>query len=381
MTDTKEMASPWQDFIDGQLLALAEQDELVGTFAGDVRRNVLRDLLDTLAGQGVSVDVHDVDLAPRSTHCWEPAHQRVPPTDHSCLTCCAHPEHDDQMTEVVREPLDICDILAQWASAADVASPRAGTGWLAVGKSDLLARLVYGGERGPSQTPCPVHKGHWAGVHFGWPGSGGEESEMLRKWWDAGCRCATHKGSAGTTGWNPDEHCCADMVKAERDESREIAEGDVRPHRYSPDSMAMGDCKRCDHVADSPLHAPVGSEPRENDDDQMAPEGALEQALDQAAPKEEVRTPNDRLGESVIAALQARGNDYGPDAVHRIIEAIEDGFALRRLPDGWRVIRKGDRLSVWDDGPRRTTACGIGTTLSEALREAEPVIETLEEER
>ena len=133
--------------------------------------------------------------------------------------------HNDRLRN--REPLDICNVLAQWAEAAEVSSPRAGIGRLAIAKSDLLNRLIYGGERGPSQTPCPVHEGHWSGCHFGWPGAENvgfmpsgfgaiigspprEVEPMLQEWWDAGCRCATHKGSTCTTGWNPDEHCgCA----------------------------------------------------------------------------------------------------------------------------------------------------------------------------
>ena len=117
-----------------------------------------------------------------------------------------------------RAPLGICNALAQWAGVANVSSD-AGTGYLAVMKSDLLHRLIYGGERGPSQTPCPVHKGKWSGCDFGWPGSEwvnakGERtpvdiSPRLQEAVDAGCRCATHKGSGCTTGWNPDEFCCA----------------------------------------------------------------------------------------------------------------------------------------------------------------------------
>jgi hypothetical protein len=117
----------------------------------------------------------------------------------------------------VREPLDICNVLVEWAKAADVESPRAGKGYLAIGKSDLLNRLIYGGERGASQTPCPVHKGRWSGCHSGWPGSVWRNAQgetpmevdsRLQEWWDAGCRCSTHIGSGCTTGWNPDEHCC-----------------------------------------------------------------------------------------------------------------------------------------------------------------------------
>lgn len=113
----------------------------------------------------------------------------------------------------------VCAKLAEWAKVADVESPRAGTGALAIHKSDLLNRLIRGDERGPSRTPCPVHKGRWQGCDFGWPGqmwyhvdgsapTPVEVNPRLQEYWDAGCRCATHKGSACTTGWNPDEYCC-----------------------------------------------------------------------------------------------------------------------------------------------------------------------------
>lgn len=124
------------------------------------------------------------------------------------------PEHD--------EPISICGKLADWAEVA-------GIGRLAVTKSDLLSRLIHGGEHGPSRTPCPVHQGKWSGCHFGWPGSvwvsidagTGEKTERpmevephLQVWWDAGCRCATHKGSSCTTGWNPDENCCLTVPRS-----------------------------------------------------------------------------------------------------------------------------------------------------------------------
>lgn len=123
------------------------------------------------------------------------------------------------------EPLDVCNALAQWAEAAAVDSPFTGKGALAIRKSDLLGRLLYGREMGPSQTPCPVHKGKWSGCHFGWPGSvwrnaAGETpaavEPALQRWWDRGCRCATHRGSSCTTGWNPDEHCgCVPLPHSE----------------------------------------------------------------------------------------------------------------------------------------------------------------------
>jgi hypothetical protein len=47
----------------------------------------------------------------------------------------------------------------------------------------------------------------WSGLDSGWPGEPDPKAE-LQEWWDAGCRCATHRGSGMTTGWNPDRHCC-----------------------------------------------------------------------------------------------------------------------------------------------------------------------------
>lgn len=108
------------------------------------------------------------------------------------------------------EPIDVCNALAQWAVAT-------GQPTTLISKSDLLSRLIYGRERGPSQTPCPVHQGKWSGCHVGWPGQEWQSADgtapidtepKLQEWWDAGCRCATHTGSSCTTGWNPDEHCC-----------------------------------------------------------------------------------------------------------------------------------------------------------------------------
>jgi hypothetical protein len=123
------------------------------------------------------------------------------------------------------EPIDVCNALAQWAEVAEVQN-RESKGRASVSKSDLLGRLIYGGENGPSKTPCPVHKGVWSGCHGFWPSAivtsardgrvverviqPEEVDAQLQEWWDAGCRCATHKGSSCTTGWNPDAACgCA----------------------------------------------------------------------------------------------------------------------------------------------------------------------------
>lgn len=137
-------------------------------------------------------------------------------------------EEADQLVTRLRYELagQICIKLAKWAEVARVQTEESnGTvmhGPLAVSKSDLLNRLIYGNEAGPSMTPCPVHQGRWSGCHAGWPGSTWvgidpetnkkgewpmEVNERLQEWWDAGCRCATHRGSTCTTGWNPDAAC------------------------------------------------------------------------------------------------------------------------------------------------------------------------------
>ena len=110
-----------------------------------------------------------------------------------------------------------CNALDEWAKLMDKANDGRGFGqsWrvvrTAIGKSCLLDRVIHRGEK-PSQTPCPVHKGIWSGIQFGWPGSKWsdgtpmKESPHLRAWVDAGCRCSMHRCGC-TTGWQPDEHC------------------------------------------------------------------------------------------------------------------------------------------------------------------------------
>jgi hypothetical protein len=87
---------------------------------------------------------------------------------------------------------------------------------LKISKSCLLDRMIYGGEQ-PSQTPCPVHKGQWTGIHL--PEQFTRPMDALsaqmcgcypegegKSWRDLGCRCDQHKCGC-TTGWNPDDHC------------------------------------------------------------------------------------------------------------------------------------------------------------------------------
>ena len=122
---------------------------------------------------------------------------------------------------------EVCAKLIAWATAAG-ATTAAGRGPDAVGRSDLLKRLLHGGEWGHSETPCPVHKGRRSGMTGPWPGRAVVRIETdgtvstrvatfdecdvtVQEWWSAGCRCATHRGSNCTTGWQPDIACgCLD---------------------------------------------------------------------------------------------------------------------------------------------------------------------------
>ena len=125
----------------------------------------------------------------------------------------AHLREIARIHENVLTPTDVCAKLVQWGAVANITY---GTSLhnVVVSKSDLLGRLLYGKEKGPSQTRCPVHKGIWSGCHYKWPGakwSNGkpiETGQMEQEWYDAGCRCFQHRGSNCTTGWNPDEYCC-----------------------------------------------------------------------------------------------------------------------------------------------------------------------------
>lgn len=42
---------------------------------------------------------------------------------------------------------------------------------IAIGKSSMLARLIYGGET-LRTVPCPEHKGHWSGITWEQPACG-----------------------------------------------------------------------------------------------------------------------------------------------------------------------------------------------------------------
>lgn len=122
------------------------------------------------------------------------------------------------------EPSEFCAVMDEWARIKSAADEDFGSRWerirsLDIGKSCLLDRMLYHGEK-PSETPCPVHKGRWAGLHqWGsreidgkfhvvWFGVDGErvgkaEDDMLAEWRAAGCRCWQHKCGC-TTGWQPE---------------------------------------------------------------------------------------------------------------------------------------------------------------------------------
>ena len=145
-----------------------------------------------------------------------PPRLATPRPDTSAITsyCRALDAWAALMTEAVKE------------QSAFVGTVKFGEAWqvarLAISKSCLLDRMLYGGEQ-PSKTPCPVHKGRWSGCHGPWPGwvsTGFNQfpsrevttvpatpDPMCQQWWDEGCRCATHKSCSCTTGWNPDSAC------------------------------------------------------------------------------------------------------------------------------------------------------------------------------
>lgn len=97
----------------------------------------------------------------------------------------------------------ICDALGEWAKLyrEPVADPRDGENerrlkvgesaqfvFLQIIKSNLLARVLYGGQE-VRTVPCPVHKGRWSGCAIA------SETE---------CKGACMDGS-NVTGWLPEK--------------------------------------------------------------------------------------------------------------------------------------------------------------------------------
>lgn len=124
--------------------------------------------------------------------------------------------------EMANDPEKFCEAMDEWAAlimnkasgrivSRDEFTPAWQTVRLAISKSCLLSRTLYGGEK-PSQTPCPVHNGVWSGCHFG---------HISQEWIDAGCRCSQHRACDCTTGWQPDEHCgCVETEPVEEIKAR-----------------------------------------------------------------------------------------------------------------------------------------------------------------
>lgn len=116
-----------------------------------------------------------------------------------------------QLSEHYKQPVrpveEYCDALQDWAKISKL--EHYGTINTAIHKSCLLDRTIYLGEK-PSLTPCPVHKGVWSGIHWGWPDQiifgRAEPSTTLQEWHDKGCRCYQHSCGC-TTGWQPDFAC------------------------------------------------------------------------------------------------------------------------------------------------------------------------------
>lgn len=101
--------------------------------------------------------------------------------------------------EPVRKVSEYCDAFRVWAKAIQAAfnqetdeQRKSSFGRMVddirrtelhVSKSNLLARLIYGGEKLRSE-PCPIHKGHWSGCVWGFEG-----------------RCPHCMSGADVTGW------------------------------------------------------------------------------------------------------------------------------------------------------------------------------------
>lgn len=82
----------------------------------------------------------------------------------------------EKLTEHYKEPVmrasRYCKALEQWQDAVAEnkyggveLSQAIGTTFMAIMKSNMLARLIYQGEQ-PRTKKCPVHDGHWSGCSF-----------------------------------------------------------------------------------------------------------------------------------------------------------------------------------------------------------------------
>jgi hypothetical protein len=94
---------------------------------------------------------------------------------------------EEHFGEPVQPVSRYCGSLETWASAVrqnpDMArlSQSIGEVFLAIRKSNLLARLIYGGQKLRTRK-CPVHKGHWSGCVFEDPGCGCLDGSNVTGW-------------------------------------------------------------------------------------------------------------------------------------------------------------------------------------------------------
>lgn len=124
----------------------------------------------------------------------------------------------------------------------------------------------------------------------------------------------------------------------------------LAPHPYSPDAMAMGDCRKCGHVADSPLHerppvAPAPDADRERltgrDVHREWRDGMLAQGREVAPERMSWETldQRDRDLDDGIAARLAGVHPAAPEPADRERLAewrAADGIARAWADGGWR---------------------------------------------
>jgi hypothetical protein len=126
--------------------------------------------------------------------------------------------------ERVARASDHCSALLEWVRIIEASgyAPEVEKAWTRIHitllKSNLAARLVYGGER-PRTIPCPIHKGHWSGC----------------VWGDNACPEGCMWGD-NVTGWLCDPHPFQEGP----------VDGDFRTRRW---------CQQCGGKPDAAIHA------------------------------------------------------------------------------------------------------------------------------
>ena len=80
-----------QSFVDLAIMGIGEDDEIVGTLAGDVGRQLVRILVRDMAKVDIFLDTYGTDLKPKNMWCWTIAHPLD--TQHGedwCHVCSQH---------------------------------------------------------------------------------------------------------------------------------------------------------------------------------------------------------------------------------------------------------------------------------------------------